>query len=116
MAKNRYVVIGDGVADPMVCSIAPGDKVTWNPDTDETVVDILFTEASPIVEWRKKKEAKGKPVKGTVHDCAKNGDRFFYTVGSMSKAKPLAQPELIVDGGLSSKKKSAGKKKGRTKR
>lgn len=123
MAKNRHVTVTDGTVDPFGQSIGPGDNVHFDPDTDETVVDIAFDLASPV-EWRHKKGEKGKTVKGKVNDCVKMDDRFPYTVGS-SKSKLLAQPELIVDGGLLGKRartkrttraKPAKRAKKRTKR
>ena len=88
-------------ADPEVCSIKPFEKITFEPETPETIVDITFEFASPIIEWRSKKEPKGKPVKGRVNPCVQIGDRFPYTVGPTSDRGTLrAGPELIVDGGL----------------
>ena len=116
MAKDREVTIkANGIPDPFVSSISAGDKITFKPETQDTVVDVTFSMASPIIEWRSKKEPKGKPLKGTVNDCVQMGDRFEYKVGPTSRSRAaLAGPELIVDGGLAPKrkKKTAARKTG----
>ena len=102
MANRKITIAAGGGADPEVCSIGPGDKVTFKPESANVAVDITFHLATPLIEWRAKKDGKGKSISGTVHNCVQMGDRFKYLVGpTMDKAQPLlAGPELIVDGGI----------------
>jgi hypothetical protein len=115
MKKNRYVILDGSAAEPMKQSIAPGDRVVFLPDTDETDVAVTFSFTSPF-KWKKNSaNGKGESLEAMVEKTVKFGDRFPYVpkVG----VGPLANPELIVDGGLSGKKKKSGAKKtGRKKR
>ena|SRR5436190_18062351 len=118
MAEKRLTVDENGEVDEEKAHIDSGDKVLWEPTVPNAQVRIEFEKKHPFKElkWIDKK-GKGKKVSGTARANGKG--TYLYTAefipvggGKVARARRLAQPQIIVDGGLTpkpSKRKAVSK-------
>src|SRR5436190_17477637 len=111
MAEKQVTVDENGVVSEEKVKISSGDKVVWEPAPGlDGKVSIEFDKKHPFKElkWIDRK-GKGKKVSGTAKAHGKG--TYDYTPGFIpangrskaARAGRLAQPQIIVDGGLAPK-------------